>query len=88
MFRFIVTIPDGFPLEAAGPVFCAGITMYSPLVHWKVSHLRRRRRRRVKVVNLISAMRLRRRRGKVFRGHISIYDKGSGGDVGEVLSKR
>ena len=29
-------IPDGFPLEAAGPVFCAGITMYSPLVQWKV----------------------------------------------------
>merc|ERR1719242_586218 len=33
--KFIVTIPDGFPLEAAGPVFCAGITMYSPLVQWK-----------------------------------------------------
>ena len=32
--RFIVKIPDGFPLEAAGPVFCAGITMYSPLVYW------------------------------------------------------
>lgn len=29
--RFIVKIPTGFPLEAAGPVFCAGITMYSPL---------------------------------------------------------
>ena len=33
-FRFIVKIPDGFPLEAAGPVFCAGITMYSPLCDW------------------------------------------------------
>eukprot|EP00090_Calanus_glacialis_P010418 TRINITY_DN1879_c0_g1_i1.p1 TRINITY_DN1879_c0_g1~~TRINITY_DN1879_c0_g1_i1.p1 ORF type:complete len:373 (-),score=97.18 TRINITY_DN1879_c0_g1_i1:75-1193(-) len=33
--RFIVKIPDGFPLEAAGPVFCAGITMYSPLVNYK-----------------------------------------------------
>ena len=54
VIRFIVTIPDGFPLEAAGPVFCAGITMYSPLVHWKVRHLRRRRR--VKVVHFISAM--------------------------------
>jgi len=32
--RFIVGIPDGFPLEAAGPVFCAGITMYSPLAYW------------------------------------------------------
>ena len=41
--RFIVTIPEGFPLEAAGPVFCAGITMYSPLVYWKVGYRRRRR---------------------------------------------
>ncbi len=24
----------GYPLECAGPVFCAGITMYSPLKHW------------------------------------------------------
>ena len=32
--RFIIKIPEGFPLEAAGPVFCAGITMYSPLVYW------------------------------------------------------
>merc|ERR1719357_1766110 len=34
--NFIVRIPDGFPLEAAGPVFCAGITMYSPLCYWGV----------------------------------------------------
>jgi len=32
--KFIIKIPDGYPLEAAGPVFCAGITMYSPLAHW------------------------------------------------------
>jgi len=36
--RFIVTIPEGFPLEAAGPVFCAGITMYSPLCHWNAKN--------------------------------------------------
>jgi len=35
--NFIVKIPDGFPLEAAGPVFCAGITMYSPLCYWKAN---------------------------------------------------
>ena len=29
--RYVAKIPDGYPLEAAGPVFCAGITMYSPL---------------------------------------------------------
>ena len=30
-------IPDGFPMEAAGPVFCAGITMYSPLCYWNAN---------------------------------------------------
>jgi len=32
--RFIIKIPRGYPLEAAGPLFCAGITVYSPLAHW------------------------------------------------------
>jgi len=32
--HFIVKIPDNYPLEAAGPILCAGITMYSPLSHW------------------------------------------------------
>ena len=32
--RFIVKVPDGYPLEAAGPVFCAGITMFTPLVNY------------------------------------------------------
>jgi len=32
--RYIIKIPSGYPLEAAGPVFCAGITLYSPLAHW------------------------------------------------------
>merc|ERR1711936_523427 len=32
--RFVIKVPGGFPLEAAGPVFCAGITMYSPLANW------------------------------------------------------
>jgi alcohol dehydrogenase (NADP+) len=27
-------VPDSFPLEATGPVLCAGITMYSPLRVW------------------------------------------------------
>ena len=63
MLRYIVTIPDGFPLEAAGPVFCAGITMYSPLVHWKVRHgpgVVRRRRRRYGPLALEGVLRLRR----------------------------
>ncbi|MBI2811446.1 MAG: NAD(P)-dependent alcohol dehydrogenase [Candidatus Melainabacteria bacterium] len=33
--RFVVRIPDNIPLENAAPLLCAGITTYSPLVHWK-----------------------------------------------------
>ncbi|KAE9450066.1 hypothetical protein C3L33_18029, partial [Rhododendron williamsianum] len=29
--RYIVRIPDNLPLDAAGPLLCAGITTYSPL---------------------------------------------------------
>ena len=30
--NFAVRIPEGYPLECAGPVMCAGVTMYDPLV--------------------------------------------------------
>jgi uncharacterized zinc-type alcohol dehydrogenase-like protein len=32
--RFVFTIPDSVPMEKAGPLFCAGITLYDPLKHW------------------------------------------------------
>jgi len=31
---FGVRIPAGYPLECAGPVMCAGVTLYSPLVRY------------------------------------------------------
>eukprot|EP00953_Heterococcus_sp_UTEX-ZZ885_P004908 3129-Heterococcus_DN1.PRE.1 len=33
--HFAVLIPKSMPLEVAGPIMCAGITMYDPLQHWK-----------------------------------------------------
>lgn len=33
--RFAVRIPEAIPLASAAPLFCAGITLYSPLRHWK-----------------------------------------------------
>ena len=32
--HFVLTIPDALPLDAAAPLLCAGITLYSPLMHW------------------------------------------------------
>ncbi|MET9803948.1 NAD(P)-dependent alcohol dehydrogenase [Streptomyces sp. NPDC006368] len=33
--NYAVRIPDTLPLDVAAPLLCAGITLYSPLVHWK-----------------------------------------------------
>lgn len=32
---FVLKIPANLPLDAAAPLLCAGITLYSPLMHWK-----------------------------------------------------
>lgn len=32
--KFVLSIPDGLPLDKAAPLLCAGITTYSPLRHW------------------------------------------------------
>ena len=32
---FVLKIPDNLPLDKAAPLLCAGITLYSPLAHWK-----------------------------------------------------
>lgn len=34
--RFVVKVPETLDLKAVAPLFCAGITTYSPLKHWKV----------------------------------------------------
>ncbi|ULH17524.1 NAD(P)-dependent alcohol dehydrogenase (plasmid) [Deinococcus sp. KNUC1210] len=34
--KFVLQIPPSLRLEAVAPLLCAGITMYSPLRHWKI----------------------------------------------------
>jgi uncharacterized zinc-type alcohol dehydrogenase-like protein len=33
--NYVLRIPDNIPLDAAAPLLCAGITLFSPLRHWK-----------------------------------------------------
>lgn len=33
---FVLSVPDGLDPAAAAPILCAGVTMWSPLQHWKV----------------------------------------------------
>lgn len=35
--NFVVHIPDSLDMAEAAPLLCAGITMYSPLKHWKAA---------------------------------------------------
>jgi uncharacterized zinc-type alcohol dehydrogenase-like protein len=32
--NYLFSIPDNLPLDSAAPLLCAGITLYSPLMHW------------------------------------------------------
>jgi uncharacterized zinc-type alcohol dehydrogenase-like protein len=32
---YVLRIPNSIPMDAAAPLLCAGITLYSPLMHWK-----------------------------------------------------
>lgn len=33
--NYVLKIPKSIPLDKAAPLLCAGITLYSPLTHWK-----------------------------------------------------
>src|ERR1700736_363939 len=32
--NYVLRVPDSIPLDAAAPLLCAGITLFSPLRHW------------------------------------------------------
>ena len=34
--NYVLRLPENLPLDAVAPLMCAGITLYSPLRHWKV----------------------------------------------------
>ncbi len=35
--RFVVKVPENLDIKGAAPLLCAGITMFSPLRHWKAA---------------------------------------------------
>jgi len=36
--KFVLKIPDSLDMAGAAPLLCAGITSWSPLRHWQISH--------------------------------------------------
>ncbi|HEY3332815.1 MAG TPA: NAD(P)-dependent alcohol dehydrogenase [Capsulimonadaceae bacterium] len=35
-YKYVVHVPDALDIKSAAPLLCAGITTYSPLIHWKI----------------------------------------------------
>ncbi len=33
--KFVLSVPEYLPIEKVAPLLCAGVTLYSPLKHWK-----------------------------------------------------
>jgi uncharacterized zinc-type alcohol dehydrogenase-like protein len=34
--NYTLRIPNNLPLDRSAPLLCAGMTLYSPLIHWRV----------------------------------------------------
>ncbi|RWS36656.1 NAD(P)-dependent alcohol dehydrogenase, partial [Erwinia amylovora] len=34
--KFVITVPENLPLNAAAPLLCAGVTTCSPVKHWNL----------------------------------------------------
>jgi uncharacterized zinc-type alcohol dehydrogenase-like protein len=66
---FVVRIPDRIPLKNAAPLLCAGITMYSPMRHWKTEP-----GKRVGIVGLGGLGHVGVQMAKAFGAHTTVFD--------------
>jgi alcohol dehydrogenase (NADP+) len=67
--RFVVRIPDGLSLPSAAPLLCAGITMYSPMRHWKVGV-----GTRVGIVGFGGLGHVGVQMARAFGAHVTVFD--------------
>ena len=66
---FAVRIPESIPLQNAAPLFCAGITLYSPLRHWNVGP-----GKRVAIVGLGGLGHVGVQISKALGAHTTVFD--------------
>ena len=67
--RFVIRIPESIPLKNAAPMFCAGITLYSPLRHWKAGP-----GKRVAILGFGGLGHLGVRIAKAMGAHVTVLD--------------
>ncbi len=66
--RFVLRIPDNLDLAAAAPLLCAGITTYSPMRHWGVTH-----GKKVGVVGLGGLGHMAVKLARAFGAHVVVF---------------
>ncbi|MDC0723681.1 NAD(P)-dependent alcohol dehydrogenase [Nannocystis bainbridge] len=70
---YVLEIPDALPLDAAAPLLCAGITLYSPLVHWRAGP-----GRKVAIVGLGGLGHLGVKLARAFGAEVTVLSRGEG----------
>jgi alcohol dehydrogenase (NADP+) len=71
--RFVVKIPGGLDLAGAAPLLCAGITIWSPLRHWKVDD-----KSKVAVVGLGGLGHMAIKLAKALGAHVTLFTRSPG----------
>ncbi|KAH6832876.1 hypothetical protein C2S53_014387 [Perilla frutescens var. hirtella] len=68
-YRYVIRVPENLPMDAAAPLMCAGITVYSPL---KDNNLLETRGKRVGVVGLGGLGHVAVKFAKAFDHHVTV----------------
>tara|TARA_B100001250_G_C19717054_1_gene751980 strand:+ start:129 stop:1229 length:1101 start_codon:yes stop_codon:yes gene_type:complete len=70
--RFVCMIPKNIPLENAAPLFCAGITVYSPLVYYGID-----KNMRIGVAGLGGLGSMAVKFAKAFGCNVTVFSRGN-----------
>lgn len=70
--RFVCMIPNNIPLENAAPLFCAGITVYSPLVYYGIN-----KNMRIGVAGLGGLGSMAVKFAKAFGCNVTVFSRGN-----------
>ena len=71
--KFVLRVPDGLDLKGAAPLLCAGITMWSPLRHWKAGA-----GTKLGVVGLGGLGHMGLKLGKALGAHVTLFSRSPG----------
>lgn len=71
---FVLRVPENLPLDAAAPLLCAGITTYTPLVHWGLN----KPGTRLGVIGLGGLGHMAVKLGKAFGCHVTVISTSPG----------